>query len=454
MNANLSVLPIRYLNPDDEKVGCQRCKTETSILISRKEHFCKRCFIRFIRGKQRKQMQDDRLKVKYGEVAEKLGAQKVLLPSSFGVSSLVLTDAVASLLQEQVESHKGKQAFELIILNIDEFELKSLEKGSREVISKLLKNYENVDIRFKSLNLSSYILDQEMLQKISITKQFAAFHESISIATKNYTLNDILDLCPNKSSVEDLLGVIYDELVIRTAYLEGCETIVYGHSMTRIANEVIALTVKGRGSTIYKAISDHTATFRSKEFLIKFPLRDVLLAEIVAYSELLDLDQYQIKSNKATSKITKNMTIRGITTQYFNHLDNNGYASTASTVVKTGDKLGAPKFDEVSSMCQICGVEIHQDPKEWLRRITVSEAMPLENEEEFTYAEQYKSHYGDFDNQDFSEMNHLNVCYGCIVTLGGIKPDTGFVWPIKNPEDEEREILNEYILTDDEDDEE
>lgn len=450
MNVNQAALPIKYLE-DNSTTACQRCKDERAILISRKEHFCKRCFIRFIRGKQRKQMQDDRFRVKYGEVAEKLGTQRVLLALSGGMSSLVLTDVIASLLQEQYEAHKGRQGYELLIVNIDEFEMKSLNQKAGKMIKKLLYRYSPVNVKYKILDINSFILDQELLQKVVLTKHFSAFEQQIDLEGK-YSVKDLLNLCPNKSSVEDFLVVIYEELILRTAYMEGCQTIVYGHNMTRIANEVIALTVKGRGSNIYRAVSDHTDNFRSKEFQIIFPLRDVLAAEIAAYRDLSGLNEFVLQSTKPVSNITKNMTIKDITTQYFNNLDNSGYASTASTVVKTADKLGAPKFDGHSSDCQICGVEIPHDPKAWLQRITVSDAHPLETDEERAYAAQYAAQCGS-DNESNDSQAMLSVCYGCIVSLGGVKADTGFIWPVKTPMDEHREILQEYVLTDDSDDE-
>ncbi|CUM53749.1 Cytoplasmic tRNA 2-thiolation protein 2 [Debaryomyces fabryi] len=445
--------PIQYLDIS-ENIPCQRCKTETAVLVSRKEKFCKGCFLRFIRGKQRKQMQDEKYKVKYGKNEQNAPKQKVLLTLSCGISSLVLVDVMASLLKEQYDMHKGKQGFELVVLNIDEYELKALDRSTKDVLKQLVECFKPINFTYKILSLESYVLDQSLLEKIVLNGDFTAYSQYIN-HDKKYTLSELLSLCPNKSSLEDLLTIIYDELILRTAYLESCETILYGHSMTRIANEIIALTVKGRGSSIYQTVSDHTVKFRNKDFKIMFPLRDVLFAEILAYSKLSELDKFAVESTKPVSKITKNMTIRDLTTNYFNQLDATGYASTASTVVKTGDKLGAPKFEEESSICQVCGTEIHQDPKDWLRRITVNKSAPLETEEEKEYAEQYKKASSLIEESNGSQhKTPINICYGCTVTISGIKNESGFIWPIKNTEnDEEREILNEYILTDDEDDE-
>lgn len=446
--------PIKYLDPETAGV-CQRCKTETAILISRKDRFCSNCFVRFIRGKQRKQMLDDRYKVKYGKQAD-LATQKILLTVSGGVSSLVLVDVIGSLLQEQAVSHQGKQGFELVLLNIDEFNLNLLDKKVLEILPGLLERFAPVTIEYKILSLDSYILDQSMLLKIVINNEFSGLSSELS-DNRTYTLIDLLSLCPNKSSIEDLLTIIYDELIIRTAVLEGCETVLYGHSMTRIANEIIALTVKGRGSTVYKAIADHTVLLRGSDVKILYPLRDVLFAEIVAYANLTDLNQYQVASTVAKSKITKNMTIRDLTTNYFSMLDATGYASTAFTVVKTGEKLGAPQA-QVLANCQVCGVEIFQDPREWLRRITVNDAAPIETDEERNFSEMYKAAV--VKVQEVSDnAQHVHICYGCIVSLGGTKQESGFVWPLqsgtegsalRNTYVETQKVLDEFALTDDE----
>ena len=72
-----------------------------------------------------------------------------------------------------------------------------------------------------------------------------------------------------------------------------------------------------------------------------FPLREILQAEISAYVKLAELNKYVILSTVQKSKINKNLTIRDLTTNYFKQLDATGYASTASTVAKTGENWEA-----------------------------------------------------------------------------------------------------------------
>lgn len=437
---------------------CQKCKTQNAVVHARVEDFCKDCYIFFIRGKLRKQINEERYKVKFGKSLELYGTQKVLLALSGGESSIVLLDIIGALLEGQNKQHKGKQGFDLVVVNLDESEMDSLNKKIQDTIPKLLQKFSPVNITLKILSLNSYI-DESTLHKISLTPSFTASIKSID--PKNVTLVELLKKCPNKSSAEDLLSIVYEDLILRVAAEEGCQTILYGHCMTRLANEIIALTVKGRGSIIHKAITDHVETIDSKEIKVMFPLREILYAEIAAYIKLAELQAFVIESTIEKSKINKNLTIRDLTTNYFRQLDATGYASTASTVVKTGEKLGAPK-GELLCHCQVCGADIHQDPSTWLRTITVNESAPITTEEEKEYLEMYKASLHNaavpIENDNGTP---LNICFGCIITLGGVKQDSGFVWSIEgksnldylyvNESEEKQKILDEFVLTDDED---
>ena len=56
----------------------------------------------------------------------------------------------------------------------------------------------------------------------------------------------------------------------------------------------------------------------------------------------------------------------------------------------------------------------------------------------------------------------IDICFGCTVTLGGVKGDTGFIWPLqgslelkyeyRNDNQEKQKVLDEFVLTDDEGD--
>lgn len=424
--------PVQYLSNALEI--CQRCHNVPAVLISRKEKFCGECFVFFMRGKQRKQMLDERYKVKYGAVLERLGTQRVLLPLSFGPSSLVLFDMIASLLQEQNLAHKGKQGFELVVLHLQE------DEQAAEKFELLTKSYSPIEIKFKIVNADDWKLSDKM--KISVSNEFDVIAQKLDSKSEiALTVSHLLELSPSRSLRADLLAIIYEDIIFRTAVAEGCQTILFGHSMTRLATEVISLTVKGRGLQISQEIADGPRSYGDHSVHVIFPLREVLFAEVDAVLKLREgLLQYMKISEEPQTRIVKNMTVQALTSQYFDNLDATGYASTASTVVKTAEKLGGPK-DPKTGICQICGCDIHQDARKWLRNITVSEAAPLVKDEQRKYAEAYEL---EFQADDVSGGG-LIVCYGCTTTLAGA--GSGFVWPVRASKDE---ILDEYVLTDDE----
>ncbi|KAM9893231.1 hypothetical protein OXX79_009481 [Metschnikowia pulcherrima] len=379
-------------------------------------------------------MLDERYKVKYGAIADRLGVQRVLLPLSFGVSSLVLFDMIASLLQEQSAMHKGKHGFELIVVH-----LKDEGMSKTEDFRSLSSKYSPVEIKYIEIDLASYPVESRM--KLAVSPEFDVIAERVNSAD---SVAELVEKISSRSSKADLLGIVYEEIFNALAAKEKCQTIIYGHSMTRLANEVIALTVKGRGSKIHEAVADRTIVRDNAEIHIIFPLRDILFAEVKAVLKLSDgLSDYVKLPVASGRKLVKNMTVHDLTTQYFDGLDATGYASTASTVVKTAEKLGGPK-SEVKDICRICGASIHHDPRTWLRNITVNTAAPLDTEEEKAYAEEYSAHIAD------KVTGHdLTACYGCTVTMAGA--GESFVWPVRASKDE---ILEEFVLSDDSGDDE
>lgn len=438
-----------------QDIRCQRCKEDTAILKARGEYHCKECYLRLVRGKQRKQMSSEKYKINYRKST--LGQlEKVLLAFSGGLSSLVLLDVLGNLLLEQQQTHRGLQGFEIVVVNIDEKKLSSLDKEVMSILPEILTRFKPVKITFKMVSLDSYV-DLNSLKEIRIENDFTSLANAVD--AQSCTFIDLLSRCPNKSSAEDLLTIVFEKLLLQAAYDEGCGTIVLGHSMTRIANEIIALTVKGRGSSIHRLISNRTENYNDKDIDIIYPLRDLLFAEIDEYAVLSDLKKHEVYSKVVKSRVSKNLTIRDLVSNYFANLDVTGYSSTASTVMKIGQKLGSPE-SKPNTNCKVCGVNIYQDPKGWLKMITVNEPASIETEEERNYLDMYLSSIEPNLNRSFNGEN-IDLCYGCITTLNGVRGED-FVWPIEpelnlkyreaSNEANKKQILNEFVLTDTEDD--
>lgn len=433
----MSTQPVQFLGPENDST-CKRCGEEKAVLVSRRDLFCSGCFVWFMRGKQRKLMLHERYKVKYGAVADRLGVQKVLLPVSFGASSLVLLDMVASLLQEQNLAHSGKQGFDLVLLHILEEKGPDREEAELKLLA-LAQRYSPVAVDVVVIDPDTFLLDKNSLQRIQVGADFHVIHQLHKLS-KDVTVQLLLENCVSNSLRADLLQLVYHDIIVQNAVSKGCQTVILGHSMTRLASEVLSLAVKGRGAEIHQAIADRSFPHGDQELHILFPLRDILFAEVQAVLDLTEgLSLFSVQKTVA-STLVKNMTVQALSTKYFEDLGANGYASTASTVVKTAEKLGAPK-NEVTGKCRVCLADIHTKPKLWLQSITVKAAAPLETDLERDLAQEYDEVIGTNELQG----KELDVCYGCTVTLLGAGDK--FAWPARASKEE---ILDEFILDDDE----
>ena len=434
-----------------EGLECKRCKNPQACLITRKERFCDRCFIRFIRGKQRKVMLSDQYKVKYGGRAENLDLQRVLLALSLGDSSLALLEIVTSHLKEQYEIHQGRRGYQLVVLHIRELNKHISDAQLKAAVKGVKDRFQEINIELKVLNPDSFVISNETIRKLVLHSDYGAFSQEIEL-DHSYKVEDLISSCSDKLSAEDLMKIVYDDLILRTADAEGCQTILYGHSMTRMADEILALTVQGRASSLHTLTNDRISVFRGSQYRILFPLRDVFAAEVLAYNKLTDIDKLVLKREQS-STITKNMGIRDLTARYFKHLDANGYSATAATVVKTAEKLTGPNMEPKSQRCQVCGASIYQDPQIWINKITVNEPASLSSSEEMELRHLKEL---SFSAEPTASLlgEPLVLCYGCIVILNINRMSSSqILWPIANNSQSaaENEILNQYILSDDDD---
>lgn len=395
---------------------CQKCEKQAD-LCNRKENMCHDCFNRFMRGKLRKCLRSDTYKVN-----SKHGMHRVMLAFN-GNNSLSSLDMIQDLLHEQYLNF-GKTGFEVLVVNIDE------GNEVAAVFEKLKLHYKSnpVEINYKIIKLEQYLTGKNLI-RISIDKKFNILVKP----EQNYTMSEILQLIPNKSSVEDFKQILYLELLLQEAKHEGCGTIMYNNSMNQLSSLVLSTLIKGRGSNLHIDINDTII----EGIQIMNPLRELFEVELRYYNKLNELLPFETQPQEL-SKINKNLTINQITTRYLNQVESNGYASTIPTVLKISEKLIEPsKFHPVGS-CKICNQTIYQNPKQWLNKITINDAAPLLEDSERDYLAQYLQSYVADVEYDVSD---LNVCYGCMVSMQGAQ---SIVWPSEDVQ--KQAILDEYIL--------
>lgn len=340
-----------------------------------------------------------------------------------GNNSVSTLDMIQDLFQEQYGNF-GKTGFEMLVVHIDE------GNGVGEVLEQLKQHYKSspVEINYKLVQLDDYLTGKNLI-RISIDKKFNILVKP----EQSFTMPEILQLIPNKSSIEDFKNILYRELLMEQARAEGCGTIMYNHSMNQLSSVVLSTLIKGRGSNLHVEINDTTVD----GIQVVNPLRELFEVELRYYNKLNQLNPFEIAPQEL-SKINKNLTINQITTRYLNHVEANGYASTIPTVLKISEKLVEPsKFNGIGN-CKICNQTVYQNPKQWLSKITINDAAPLTEELEKLYLEQYlQACVADVEY----DVSDLNVCYGCMVSMQGAE---SIVWPTES--EQKQAILDEFII--------
>ncbi|CEP61807.1 Ncs2p LALA0_S04e01156g [Lachancea lanzarotensis] len=470
-----------------EVQSCKRCRIEKAVVVSRKEPFCSECFCKFVSLKQRKQMMSDQYfqdifkvmyqdKVKTAEIAEKMNAEsRVLVPLSFGSSSLVMLNVLNDVLEEQLEVHRGKTGFsiEILVCYFGAAQEKSLKDRLRALMNtRLLKTKKLYKIHVVDIetffNSSKHI--QVHLEDTSyIVRKINTFSNDTG---SQPTVDVLLNRCVNRSAREDLLNVMRTAVIKQFAVQGQYKAILWGHSMTRLADEIMASVVKGRAAQIASALDNESFDVEFDEsFKNLHPMRDVLLSEIDAFCHISNLLPYiyeyypqqtlLIEKNSESGhspspKMVRNMTINELARQYFDNIEGN-YSNVISTVVRTGAKLDRPlNTVPTASRCGICYTMLYRNGPEWLRHITVTSSYPLVTEEDhhlystWINSEHGKSreHYLELASEFKVNGKELATCYGCLLILGEVK-DKNISWPESKP-DILKDVIEDFVIDDDE----
>ncbi|ANB15269.1 Ncs2p [Sugiyamaella lignohabitans] len=398
----------------DSVAPCKRCQ-EPSVLISRSEPFCKKCFVKFVQYKQKKRMED--YKVNYTPGAK---VPDVLLPLSFGRSSLALLDMVADMLRFQSSTHGGRQGLHLHAVHIDETGIHGMDGDVQETLQNLRAKYPECST-ITSVKLESFLEDP------SVNREVVKIVASTSTVSPNNT-KELLAMLVKRTPQQDMLNIIRLKIIEKVARDLNCTTIIWGHSMTRLAELVISLTAKGRGNTISDILFSEQSEPR-----ILYPLNEVLGSEVADYIQVQSLDQFVLSSLSRRPATTKLQSIDELVNQYFVSVEQ-GFPSVVSTVVKTAAKLAPSSAVYESrqlevSTCKICGGPAMPDSLEWLEKITVNFPPSADGLQE---------------NQDHQESKDTSneLCYGCI-TLFKDSMVSELNWPKRSTKEE---VLAEYSL--------
>lgn len=309
-------------------MACKRCGAAAAV-ETRREAFCGACFVEFVETKFRRQLAAPQYRVQYakGGVAPP-PPPLVMVAVLGGVALVLMLEMVARYLAWQQGMHKGRQGFRVVAVHV-------VERGTADPLERLRARFPHVEwVRVE-----------------------AGLPEAAAAASR--------------TDCEDVWRIRRHRRVLDEAVVRGCRAVVYGHTMSRLALEVVGLAARGRGSEIAGAVADGAVEHRGTVLEVMHPLRELLESEVGQYAALCELELVvESAPAPATSRVS---TIDYITRDYFRSVEQE-YGLVVSAVVRTADKM-APATTAAAA-CPVCHQPVLDDAAEWLNHRSVGTVVP------------------------------------------------------------------------------
>ncbi|KAF2743530.1 hypothetical protein M011DRAFT_496845 [Sporormia fimetaria CBS 119925] len=333
-------------NNDIADQPCRRCKNNPSVLVVRTEPLCRECFVRYVNTKIIKRMESFR--VRHAAPGQQ---RKILLPLSFGVSSLVLLHVLDFQLKTQSEK-SGRTGFSLCVVYIDASTVDSSAPDAamlQHVQERYPHDYATVPLQtlFELLPLDDPLL-------ISLCAP-----DLPSTATSSDRISSLLSSLTSSTARADVLPMLRTRLLVEEAKQRGCEGILWGDSTTKLAEKTLSETAKGRGYSLPWHIADGESPLGIP---FHYPNRDVLKKELVAYIDLADpplssLVHGPSAASTTTSMSSKTTTIDELMKNYFESVEEN-FPSIVANVVRTAGKLQVKETRRTAAQCNLCNMPV------------------------------------------------------------------------------------------------
>ncbi|KAF7506234.1 hypothetical protein GJ744_012126 [Endocarpon pusillum] len=324
---------------------CADCHSIEASIDVRKRWLCRECFIKYIGSKPVKRVKSYRLKE---EVTEQ--PQKLLLPVSGGVSSVVLLQILDGLLQRQF-SNRGRKPYELHLLMVEAPSLVS----DRSVAA----TFNRLKQKFPSHTCSLVPLPEVFKLDSSICEDLSDLGAQRG-KTPQASLDTLLSCSKTASSRTDVLQLLLTRLIVAFAKVNACNAILWGHSNSRLAAKALSSVSKGRGGYLPFDIADGPTPWGIAFY---YPLRDLFKSELVMYTNALPDDFSGLVVHDLASVPTYTaLRATSIDDLLSAYIDNQGekYPSLMANVVRTAGKLQMPvsAMKQSASICGICAMPI------------------------------------------------------------------------------------------------
>jgi len=320
--------------------SCADCQSVAGSLEVRRRRLCNDCFGKYVGSKVLKRMESYRFKP-----GQRPYGRKLFLPLSGGVSSLVLLQVLDAQLQRQV-ANRNKTAYELVLAHV------------------VLPQQESPGAAAWRTTLQESFPSHFFLQPLALHDIFGRDDEfegdlahfgirRVNDERDQDFLSRIFSSATSVTTRSDLQDIILKRVLVAAAKTQDCESILWGHSDSRLAASTLASVAKGRGGSVSASITDGPS---SDGINNNYPLRDLFKSELELYASITpgSLSDLVTESNTATKAPTtiRNTSIDDLLTTYILS-QGEKYPSIMANVVRTAGKLQV--VDPASNArCRLC----------------------------------------------------------------------------------------------------
>lgn len=278
--------------------------------------------------------------------------RRILLPLSFGVSSLALLHILDRHLKTQ-KSKTSRTGFAITALCVQPL---APDVHAEALLRAAAQQYPQHQYASLPLHDIFTLLPADAPLRALVPR---AADDAHADSTPQALLARLATSLTSATARADVLSTLRTRLIVEHAKLTGCESILWGDSTTKLAEKTLAETAKGRGFALPWHVTDGESPFGIN---MHYPLRDVLKKELASYvdmanPELAALVHKSSSSLTQASTSSKTTTVDGLMKQYFESVEEN-FPSIVSNVVRTTSKLEMPTGGRTDPGCSLCSMPV------------------------------------------------------------------------------------------------
>lgn len=304
---------------------CKKCNERKVVVkLNLKDAQCEPCFFQYVRHKFRATLGTTRM-VERGA--------KVVLVFDGSVECCVMFDMVRYALTQEQFKRLTYTPYALFVDDTCAFET-SAEKR-QEYLVESLKQLEN--FHFETYYTSVATKDEPPIR----IENFQSFRISVENLEKDARFAGVVTACKSLTSRHDFVLTARANAIRSATAQLNCNYAFVSAISHQIATTLLVNVALGRGSSVANDISfcDNRPSCQVKMLR---PIRNLSSLEVETYVRLSPGISWPTTNHNYVNSVNTdtNASIQNLTTQFVNGLQEN-FASTVSTVFRTGDKIAS-----------------------------------------------------------------------------------------------------------------